>query len=802
MCYFTKMSATTSKTAKKASHKANLKKALEAHDEFLDNILEQETKIEDILELPDIVEDEPKTPVVLTNVDPDNELAKQENVINLVPYFNNVEQKLYLDILSERMSVEYDVQYCIRFIQKSLNTYEANQDKVNRDIVETKILALLDNLSIAVEPFWQTLSWNKDIVSYKLNSRCFPSFKLVEETITVEVDPETMSTPEKSPAKQAPAPKKSKTPAKKTPTPEKKQDQKQVIVKKYDLGKATLQTTLNADYVDEGVTRREDGVIFYKVLPLDKYTSTVSYDTIEHIFTLCSDLKLYGVMLSLYCRLIASREFCHFILGSEKVMSLLFKVNKADESPNPFQDPKYQEIIHNFLFYGLYLMYKEECTVKSMAIPEHRFILDLAVVQYLPVYDGPLSDNPFIPLTLSSEYLYAQQVPTTEYLFKPLNVSNQERGFYTLHSSQERFRVFTDNIFDNLNWDKLSMTGSVMPAVTIRNPLEKLFGLNLPKNVDRTDEAASRSYWKDHRRDLENYFDEYYPSKNILHRGYFNPDDPRYENLSDASERLSDIDIIVNLNDDGEFDKKVLEVFEVVQNNVIRNNMENPEKYPSNKIKLLKIETPQSYKYYIVGPGLMKNIELFRIFVDPLGCVSRFHFPCVRGTFHWTNIKVFPSMVAAAYTGILIDYKWMSSAKDTKDLVCKYYTRGFTPILNKKEHDAMHEHIEAHQERWGYLMNANNNARSIVITNPVFKPRQNRAGLYFNLVDLDLKPCPIYKFSPPMANFDDYWEPKDKISEYGFPLGFRFPAGFIKPPELWKVSAYVHSLRQSEIYKV
>lgn len=797
------MSAKTSKKPAQKSNKrkANLKKALEVHDEFLDNILEQEI----VLELPDIVADDPlKTTVIITDTDPDNLPVKQENVINLVPYFNDVEQKLYLDILSERMSVEYDIQYCIRFIQKALTTYEANQDKVNRDIVETKILALLDNLSIAVEPFWQTLSWNKDIVSYKLNGRCFPSFKLVEETITVEVDPATVGGTTQKTSEKKPAPKnaKKKIVQKNTPVKEeKKEDPKQVIVKKYDLGKATLQTTLNADYVDEGVTRREDGVIFYKVLPQDKYTSTVSYDTIEHIFKLCSDLKLYGVMLSLYCRLIASREFCHFILGSKKVMSTIFRVSSENEPPNPFQDPKYQEIIHNFLFYGLYLMYKEECTVKSMAVPEHRFILDLEVIQHLPVYDGPLADNPFIPLTLSSEYLYAQQVPTTEYLFKPLNVSNQERGFYTLHSAQERFRVFTDNIFDNLNWDKLSMTGSVMPAVTIRNPLEKLFGINLPKKTDMTDESAARAYWVDHRRDLENYFDEYYPSKNILHRGYFNPENHRYEQLADASERLSDIDIIVNLSDDGEFDKKVLEVFEVVQNNVNRNHAENPKKYPSNKIKLLKIETPQSYKYYIVGPGLMKNIELFRIFVHPLGCVSRFHFPCVRGTFHWNEIKVFPSMVAAAYTGILIDYKWMSSAKDTKDLVCKYYTRGFTPILNKKEHDAMKDHIDAHQERWGYLMNANNNARSIVITNPVFKPRQNRAGLYFNLVDLDLKPCPTYKFTVPMANFDDYWEPKDKISEYGFPLGFRFPAGFIKPPELWKVSAYVHSLRQSEIYR-
>jgi hypothetical protein len=795
---------TTKKTVKKnAKRKANLQKALEEQDEFLDNILEQETNIDEMLELPDIVEDENKVSVTLTDVDPDNLPVEQENMINLIPYFNSVESELYQKILSERMSVEYDIQYCIRFILNCLMTYEAHQDIVNRDIVETKILALLDNMSIAVEPFWQTLSWSKDIISYKLNGRCFPTFKLVEAETITEVDPDVVAdsakTRKKKPVNETPKPKEDTTTE--SAVSDKSGTPQETIAKKYDLGRPGLQTTLNADYVDEGVRKREDGVFMYRVLLQEKYTSIVSYDTIDRIFQLCSELRLYGIMLSLYCRMVASREFCHFILRSRIVMNLLFRIPGDNEPPNPFLDEKYQEIIHNFLFYGLYLMYKEECTVKSVANPEHRFVLDLETIQHLPVYDGPLADNPFIPLTLSNEYLYAQQVPTQEYLFKPLNVSNKERGLYTLHSSQARFRVFTDGIFDGLNWDKLSMTGSVMPAVVIRNPLEKLFGLSLPKDVDQKDPNAARAYWQEHRTELENYFDEYYPSKNILNSGYFNPENPLYENLTDASERLSDIDIIVNLDDDNEFDKKVLEVFETIQTNVTRNHEENPDKYPSDKIKMLKIETPASYKYYIVGPGLMKNIELFRIFVDPLGCVSRFHFPCVRGTYNGDSISVFPSFISAAYTGILIDYKWMSSAKDTKDLVCKYYTRGFTLVLNKKEHDAMKAHIVKHADRWGYLMAANNNSRSISITNPVFKPRQNRAGIYFNLNHLQLKQPPIYSFTPPMANFDGYWEPKDMISDYGFPLGLRFPAGYIKAPELWKVSAYVHSLRMSEKYR-
>ena len=184
---------TNKKPIKKTSRrKANLKKALEKQDEFFDNILEQESRVDDLLELPDIMEEETEKGVTMIDMDPDNLPIAQSDVINLIPYFNMVEQRLYLDILSEGSSVEYDIQYCIRFILKTLKTYETNMDRVNRDIVETKILALLDSLSIALEPFWQELSCNKDIVSYKLNGRCFPSFKLVEEETTEEVDPQAV----------------------------------------------------------------------------------------------------------------------------------------------------------------------------------------------------------------------------------------------------------------------------------------------------------------------------------------------------------------------------------------------------------------------------------------------------------------------------------------------------------------------------------------------------------------------------------------------------------------------------------
>lgn len=837
-------------TAKKAKGTKVVKKAIpmkprspipdpsEEVFSVMDNIIDNDFAV---MEMDSDEEPTQKLPMILLSdgKNEDEKAPKNASVVESIPYFNADERLLYT-------SPDYDIQHCVSFIDAMLTL----DFKTKKSLVaETKILSLLNNISVLTSSFWTELAWSKDIISYKLNQRNFPTFQLIEKETTSEIDPEELGkqktrtvitdesteeasqevsqepliplntpaknatrtknvvkkgrskTPVKTPKAASPKPS-AKSPAKKVESPPnlpitQNQEIEEVIRKKYDLGRpGGLQATLDQTYVDEGVTVTESGVRQYNVLSQEKYTSVLTPDMINHIFTVCNQTKAYSVMLSLFCRLCVSREFCHLALN-KTVINIMFGTPGT-----PFNDPEYLEIIHHCMFYGFYLLYKEECTIKSMANPTHRCILDLETVQRFPIYDGALSENPYIPLTLSTKYLYAEGVPTEQYLFKPLRVPNTERGVYTLHSAQERFDVFTDGIFRGLNWDKLAMTGSLMPACVIRNPLERMFGINLPMTEDLSNPEAARAYWKNpaNRKNLENYFDEYYPSKNILHSGYLNPEDPRYQNLSDATEKLSDIDIIVDFGDDIDFDRKVLEVFEVVKTNALRNHEEDPVRYPSAEVKMLKITTPNSYKYYIVGPGLHKNIELFRIFVHPLGCVSRFHFGCVRGTYHGDSIKLFPSMVSAAFTGILLEYKWMSSAKSTKDLVCKYYSRGYTIILNQLEHEAMRQHIIEHESRWGYMMAANDNERSISLMNPIFKPRQNRTGIYAGLSDLELKSTPNYKYTVPMANFDSYWVSNAKKSTYGFPLDFRFPAGHIQPPELWKLGPYITKLISSEKY--
>jgi hypothetical protein len=788
------------KVAVKAKAKSNatdielLSKSIDPSDEvfsIMDNILDIDTEFEDYLDEPSTYNNQ--NLISLSELVP----HAQTDVSAVIPYRNPDETALYT-------SPDYDIQQCTLYIEYLLGR--------TADIVtDNKILSLLNNLSVTTAHFWVEFAWSKDIISYKLNQRNFPIFQLVEKETQSEVNPldikdnltsneflefpDHKQTNNKSNNKTKKwAPKSDKTQYKKSNNLSEPKETEATIRKKYDLGRPnSLQQTLDMTYVDEGVTITDSGVRQYNVLPQEKYTSVINYDTILHIFEMCNARKAYPLMLSLFCRLCVSREFCHFAFNTPIIRTMF-------TPGTPFNDPEYLEIIHHFMFFGFYLLYKEECTIKSMANPTHRCILDLEMVQHMPIYNGALSENPYIPLTLSTKYLYAEDVPNEKYIFKPLRVPNTERGVYTTHSTHERFDIFTDGVFRGLNWDKLNMTGSLMPACVIRNPLEKLFGINLPMTTDLNNPQVAITYWRDNRVALRNYFDEYYPSKNILDPSYLQSLENESETQTIPTEKLSDIDIIVDFGDDGDFDRKVLEVFEIIETNVLRNHQEDPVRFPSTEIKLLRITTPMSYKYYIVGPGLHKNIELFRIFVHPLGCVSRFHFPCVRGTYNGESIKMFPSMVSAAFTGILLEYKWMSSAKNTKDLVCKYYTRGFHLILNAVEHDAMWDHIQSESERWGYLMSANDNERSIIITNPIFKPRQSMSGIYHGLNNLKLKSTPIYKHIVPMVGFDKYWISNEKRSTYGFSLDYRFPAGHIQSPALWKLGPYIEKLQQSSKY--
>ena len=128
------------------------------------------------------------------------------------------------------------------------------------------------------------------------------------------------------------------------------------------------------------VMKKEDKTTInkYKVLEKNKYDEYVRQDVINRIFELAKIKKLYSIMLGLFCSLSCSREFCHYMYD-EFILNIMFNPDLYSlekhnsnfttiESNNPFLDSNYLEIIHHAMFYGFYLMYKEECIIKIRQI--------------------------------------------------------------------------------------------------------------------------------------------------------------------------------------------------------------------------------------------------------------------------------------------------------------------------------------------------------------------------------------------------------------------------------------------------
>jgi hypothetical protein len=645
--------------------------------------------------------------------------------------------------------------------------------------IENKIMSLMQIINDDAELFWEVLSWNKDILSYKFSHRLFPVIGC--DGFNLKIKEDVTDDAKKKKGKPAFKPvgvfKKSRA------------EMVQELKGKYDV-RTSIRKSLTVDYVDEADTGKVKGQQ-YRPLELSDYYP-VQEDMLRYIFETCIKLGFNTSTVGIWCSMIVNPKTCHLVLKNS-ILNMVMNLPV-------FQDPEYREIILHCLFYGFYICYKEECIVKACATVSHRFVLNLQAACKLPIYNGPLESNPYIPLTLSNDMINANDVQDIR--MKPFRSDNNDRGVYSLWSFKERFRIFTNGLFDDMSFDKISFGGSVISACVIRNPLEKLFYDLLPISKDaifatymdpgNSENPGDPEYldtnmqleklsaeWKRREIGLRNYFNEYYPSKEVL----------KFNNL-EAEESLSDIDIMVDTVQDDAFNQRTYEIFKHIRSKL---TLQLGTKPTEDQLQLIKITTKKSYKYYVTGTAIKRNLEIFRLYGSPhIGGVSRFHFPAVRGIYDGTNVYVLPSLVSFAMTGYFIDYKWMSCAQDTKNLILKYYIRGGLCILNNKEHELIKEYINDN-ECWK-ILNKQTREKQISINDPIFKPRLSHHGIYSGL---DTIPFYDYRFVPEYIPNQDN---QSGNSRFGFNLNIRFPAGYIQPLCFWKLNAYLCSLKRSEKY--
>jgi hypothetical protein len=679
-----------------------------------------------------------------------------------------------------KITVRHELQTKFHKILKTLRDCPTNLDIATREVVKNKLTNYIAFLSVYTEAFWDNIALSKNSYSTFFAKRVFPVYDAAEQKVKYEQVPQ-------------------KTPVDTNTLRLTLAERLKIIRAKYDLRDCMIQS-LSTDYIDEG--SGTDGMVF-RTLDRSRYYEIVSQSVVNEIFHLLKKLELYPAMLHLFCVLISTREYTHLAMN-KYVIEYMFTSNK-----NPFLDPEYMEIIHHCLFYGLYIYYREECYDRSYTSYKQRYIMDLDLVARLPQFSGPLDKTPYLPASLSSKHLYVETVQPTEYLIKPIN-NHTGRGFYTTQEFKARFEVFTDGIFVGMPVDKIYFSGSCIAACTMHSPLEALFGIvpcpyvpihppvelhagspdwntwqNIFKNI--------YDYWtKDQRKALEAYFEEYYPSKNI-----FPTSATTQAQLLEIEDLTSDIDIIIDDITDEGFDKKTLLILDHIRCKLTARIGREPTEM---ELSLLKIAAKKHHKYYISGTLLKRSLEIFRMYGNnAIAGVSRFHFPIVRGTYDGNHVHILPSMLSYGHTGMFMDYRWSSSAKDTKDLVLKYYMRGGIAILNADEHKLLAAHIAA-TSRWQVFKKyAETNKSVISIMNPIFRPSLEAAGFWAKLNELGGKNAVPSKYiiedpAPTCESAAQY------TSRFGFNLTLRFTSGNLKPFRLWKVMAYVDALHHSDQY--
>jgi hypothetical protein len=102
------------------------------------------------------------------------------------------------------------------------------------------------------------------------------------------------------------------------------------------------------------------------------------------------------------------------------------------------------------------------------------------------------------------------------------------------------------------------------------------------------------------------------------------------------------------------------------------------------------VPTENKYKYIITG--LNRIIDIFHVNDIP-SVIIKYHLDCVRAWYDGTSLWCFPSFLVSAKTSLNTDIRWTSNRKDVRDIVLKYFQRGFGTIINNKDRENIINYI-------------------------------------------------------------------------------------------------------------
>jgi hypothetical protein len=346
------------------------------------------------------------------------------------------------------------------------------------------------------------------------------------------------------------------------------------------------------------------------------------------------------------------------------------------------------DVFHEILKYPLRQMYLKEQTYYKFChnkpnIDISSIILPIDIACLLP------ADR-----NLSGQYNTSVIKFGFQWLTAPFHISGT-RGIYNLNEFTSRFYDFTNGAFEKVAFNrynndgsllyKIGLTGSMISACAIKNPREpefNTFSLFLNKfypvsnNITITKTHTNNNYNK--------LFEEIYDTDSD--ESGTNTDDNDSDSGSDSD---SDSDTHTNTSNNTAANKmtNVADIDVAVECDF--NDFDKSVDFIYNDIKLMypgavltKVITENKHKYII--DKVPRTIDIFHC-NSISHVVSKFHLDCVRAWYDGEMVYCFPTFICAAHTGMCTDIRWVSNQKDPRDMIIKYYLRGFGTYINKAD---------------------------------------------------------------------------------------------------------------------
>lgn len=396
---------------------------------------------------------------------------------------------------------------------------------------------------------------------------------------------------------------------------------------------------------------------------------------------------------------LVSKKYCHLILKNKHILKYVH---------NNFN------LFSLSYSYAWLMMYIEEGILKSMIKETDRCVFTLEQASYLPINN--IDKNVYLPIMVEKKYIN---------IFGGFQSnSNRPISLSTIDTFRSRLNKFSNSnnidVFKNLDWTNLAITGSVIPA-TCRyiDPMELDGGYTTEKFFD--------TYYSDSDIDVmcdlpdqKSFIDKVIYFASIVKL-----------NILEKFQQIEGEPIVIEIFKTGilHINKKYIGDEQITLESAYKMycDLKNEEpKHTDPKYYIIdKLCTIDQFKYYVYtndsdkpvtygenikyhisSPLLTRKFEIFKIKYNFLATVSRFHLPCVRGYYNGTNVYLIPSAISALITNKCMDYKYFAGLRSPFEIILKYNFRGFSIILNKKEMIKIVEYIK-NTEKWRKLYKVN-----------------------------------------------------------------------------------------------